>query len=111
MAFARLLESTFGRYVGSDRSETVRLLFDKEIADWVTEREWHSAQTLKRRRSGDIELTFPAKGLFEVQRWVLSWGASVRVLGPKVLKMAIDTEIRRMAYGQMGQRHENGTGE
>ena len=91
-----LLKSTFGRYVGTDKPQTVKLLFDKDIADWVTERQWHPAQTLKRRRNGDVELTFPTKSLFEVQRWVLSWGRHVRVLAPTELRMAVAAEIQVM---------------
>jgi predicted DNA-binding transcriptional regulator YafY len=50
-----------------------------------------------RRRNGDIELSFPAKGLFEVQRWVLSWGRHVRVLAPTELRENVQEEIRLMA--------------
>jgi predicted DNA-binding transcriptional regulator YafY len=71
-------------------------LFDKEIADWVTEREWNPDQKVVRRRNGDIELSFPAKGLFEVQRWVLSWGRHVRVLAPTELRENVQEEIRLM---------------
>ena len=67
-----LLEAAFGRYAGGGKTHTVRLLFEKNVAEWITEREWHPQQTLKRRRNGDVELAFPAKGLFEVRRWVLS---------------------------------------
>jgi predicted DNA-binding transcriptional regulator YafY len=91
-----LLSPVFGRYAGDGKVHTVRLLFDKDIADWITERQWHPEQKLKRRGNGEIELTFPAKGLYEVQRWVLSWGASVQVLGPEHLKSMIQEEVRRM---------------
>jgi proteasome accessory factor B len=91
-----LLSGVFGRYAGG-KSQSVRLLFDKEIADWVTEREWNPDQKVVRRRNGDIELSFPAKGLFEVQRWVLSWGRHVRVLAPTELRENVQEEIRLMA--------------
>lgn len=91
-----LLAGTFGRYVGDDKAHTVRLLFDKEAVSWVTERQWVPGQQLKRLRGGDIELIFSATGLFEVQRWVLSWGPWVRVLSPAELKTAVAQEVDEM---------------
>ena len=92
----RLLEGTFGRFIGDGTSHRVRLLFDKEVANWVTERQWHPSQTIRTRKNGEVELEFPAAGLFEVQRWVLSWGSQVQVLAPKKLKGMLAGEIARM---------------
>lgn len=96
---AKMLAGTFGRYAGGE-TRTVRLLFSKDVAGWVTEREWHPEQSLRHRRGGQIELTFPAKGMFEVQRWVLSWGREVSVLGPTELQKAVSDEILAMAARQ-----------
>lgn len=95
----KLLAGTFARYAGDGKVQTVRLLFDKEVAGWITEREWHPKQRLRRRTTGEIELEFPAKGLFEVQRWVLSWGHWVKVLAPAELNASVVDEIRMMARG------------
>lgn len=91
------LADTFGRFAGTNESHTVRLLFSKDVAAWVEEREWHPQQVIRRRKAGEIELSFPAKGLFEVQRWVLSWGHDVKVLEPKELRGSVREEIRLMA--------------
>jgi len=93
----KLLEGTFARYAGDDEAVTVRILFNKEVAGWIEEREWQPQQKLKRRKTGGIELEFPAKGLFEVQRWVLSWGHQAKVLAPAELAEAVRDEIRLMA--------------
>jgi predicted DNA-binding transcriptional regulator YafY len=98
----QLLASAFGRYAGDGEEHTVRLLFDKDIADWITERQWHPRQQIERRWNGDIELAFPAKGLYEVQRWVLSWGRHVRVLAPGQLLAAVRTEIAAMSSRYAG---------
>lgn len=95
----KLLASVFGRFAGGDEVHNVRLLFSKDVARWVTEREYHPQQQIKIRRTGEVELSFPAKGLFEVQRWVLSWGHDVTVLGPKELLEGIQQEILLMAKG------------
>jgi predicted DNA-binding transcriptional regulator YafY len=44
-----------------------------------------------------MELSFPAKGLYEVQRWILGWGHDVRVVEPKALRDAVLAEVRAMA--------------
>jgi predicted DNA-binding transcriptional regulator YafY len=93
----KLLADTFGRFSGKHESHTVRLLFSKEAARWVEEREWHPQQVLRRRRTGEMELSFPAKGLYEVQRWILGWGHDVRVVEPKALRDAVLAEVRAMA--------------
>jgi len=93
----KFLSVTFGKYAHGDTTETVRLLFDREMAYWVQERQWHPKQAIKRRHDGKVELTFPTLGLFEVQRWVLAWGHHVRVLAPKELKDMVRKEIRLMA--------------
>jgi predicted DNA-binding transcriptional regulator YafY len=91
-----LLDSAFARYAGNGKVFTVRLQFEPGVAKWVTERQWHPKQVVKRRKSGAIELSFPAKGLLEVQRWILSWGRDVEVLAPAELKADVEDEIRAM---------------
>lgn len=91
----KLFSNAFGRFV-SDELYDVKLRFDKEVSDWVTEKAWHSSQKITRRKNGDIELSFRTSGLYEVQRWVLSWGHVVKVLEPKELKLSIREEISMM---------------
>lgn len=91
------LADTFGRFACSNKSHTVRLLFSKTAAVAVASQEWHPNQTVRSRRDGSLELCFDAKGLEEVKRWVLSWGAEVRVLQPQSLRNIIRNEARRMA--------------
>lgn len=91
-----LLRSVFRRQVLGDDAYEVRLRFDKSVAERVTEREWQPRQKTKRLRNGDLELSFPTVGLFDVSRWVLSWGSKVRVVAPKNLKEMVSAEIRKM---------------
>jgi predicted DNA-binding transcriptional regulator YafY len=100
----KLLDGAFARFTGDWKPVTVRLLFDQKIAHWVADRPWHLDQALKTRKSGEVELSFPAKGLYEVQRWVLSWGAQVRVLAPADLAKAVHDEVAEMASRQLGVR-------
>lgn len=92
----KLLSGTFGRYVGDGKNQTVKLLFQRDEKSWVTEREWHPSQVIKTRKTGEIELSFPAAGLFEVMRWVLSWGRCVKVLAPAELVKMVADEVNAM---------------
>ncbi len=98
-----LLAGAFGRFTSSAKAKLVRLLFNKDVASWVLERQWSPQQKVVRRKTGDVELSFPAAGLFEVFRWVLAWGHNVSVLEPEELKDMIKDEIKLMA-GKVNRR-------
>lgn len=77
-----------GEHFGIFRSEDVHhveVRFTSTAAPYVLEREWHPSQELKTATDGSIVLSFPASHLFEVKRWILSWGADARVLSPPEL--------------------------
>jgi predicted DNA-binding transcriptional regulator YafY len=93
---ADIVHGAFGRARAGKRTK-VTLLFHAEIRDWVLEREWHPAQTIKQRKDGTVELSFPAHGMLEIQRWVLSWGRHVHVLAPKELADSVRDEVKEMA--------------
>lgn len=93
---AKMLSKTFSRFVLGETTHTVRLLFDKEIAPWVLERQWHAQQKAIRRKNGDVELSFAVAGIFEVFRWVLAWGRYAQVLAPQELKTMVADEVRHM---------------
>ena len=91
----KMLSSTFGRFV-LGTPQKVKLLFDKDIAPWVLERQWHPRQKAVKKKNGNIELSFEAAGLFEVFRWVMAWGRHCKVLAPKELRDMVLDEIRAM---------------
>lgn len=106
---ARLLAATFGRFALGSEVHTVRLLFASEIVPWVLERQWHPKQKTRKRKNGDIELIFPAAGLFEVMRWVLAWGRHVTVLDPKSLSAMVRDEVAAMGRVRgAGNDHASG---
>lgn len=93
----KLLKNTFARFVFCDTPQTVRVLFDKEIAPWVLEREWHPSQRVKKRKDKSVEISFEVAGLYEVSRWVLAWGQHAQVLAPESLAAQVRDEARGMA--------------
>jgi proteasome accessory factor B len=94
----QFLSVTFGRFAISwEKPHEVKLLFEREVTPWVIERQWSPQQSIKKRANGQVELSFRAAGLYEVSRWVLAWGHSVRVQAPKELKDMVHDEIKAMA--------------
>jgi predicted DNA-binding transcriptional regulator YafY len=93
---AKLLARTFQRQVTGERLYHVRLRFTASVAETVFSRQWHQEQRARRLRNGDVELSFSTKGLFEVSRWVLSWGVACTVLAPTELGKLVRDEISAM---------------
>jgi predicted DNA-binding transcriptional regulator YafY len=84
----KYLAGSLGIFAGKGAFEII-LHFDKWSAQLVRERTWHPTQKLQELTHGELELTLQLNNLEEVEPWVLSWGAHVRVVGPKELKARI----------------------
>ena len=100
---AALLSRTFGRMAVGEKLHRVRLLFNKAVADWATERAWHPSQKVIHRKTGEVEIAFDAYGLLEVMRWVLAWGGDVSVLAPVELREMVLGEARRIVKSAKAQ--------
>ena len=91
------LSDTLYRFAGNSKPFTVKLVFEKEVADSVLEREWHPKQKTTVQKSGKVELEFTAKGDVEVKRWIMAWGRYCTVKSPKWVKQMIAEEAAAMA--------------
>ena len=92
----KILSTTFGRSALGSKPQKVRLIFDKSIAYWIKQRQWHPEQKLRTLKDGRVEMTFKAVGMYEVERWVLSWGGDVEVVEPKELRENVATAAKRI---------------
>ncbi len=92
----KLVDGAFGRAVSGGDEFDVELVFSRDVAHWVTERQWHPKQKTKVLRDGTVSLKFKARGMVEVLRWVLAWGGDVTVRRPEELRKAVRAEARRM---------------
>jgi predicted DNA-binding transcriptional regulator YafY len=101
----RILKGSFGIYSGRGQYE-IRLRFDAWAGRLVEERMWHPSQKIHRLRDGRLELKMTLGSLPEVERWILSWGSHVEVLGPAELKRSVAGQVRGMArtYGMAGKK-------
>ena len=75
---------------------TARILFTKELASQVRERQWAVRQKIEEQEDGSIILEVDTSGIFDVKKWVLSFGASARILEPDYMVREIDEEIGKM---------------
>jgi predicted DNA-binding transcriptional regulator YafY len=75
---------------------SVRLRFHEPLAAArVRESRWHPSQREQTNADGTIDVTFEVNGLLEITPWILSWGGSVEVLEPPVLRQRIAAAARR----------------
>jgi predicted DNA-binding transcriptional regulator YafY len=81
---------------------TVVIRFRADQAPYVREREWHPTQKLRTLRDGRVELTFRAGGIYEIIRWVLSWGDAAEVIRPARLRNDMGAILRAASamYGK-----------
>lgn len=91
---ARLAQA-FG--VTSDDPVRVRIRFSRDQARYVQERRWAAEQRIMENKDGSIILEMTTSGLWEIARWVLSWGGDAEVLAPDELREMVAEEVGRMA--------------
>ena len=90
------LKGAFGVFVGQSKHK-VRVVFDAWAAQLIKEKDWHPAQEIIELGEGRIEFRIELADLFEIERWILSWGSHAKVLGPAKLKHS----IRKHAEGML----------
>lgn len=76
----------FGIWNNKTKPVEYELLFAKEIALYIREREWHPKQVIRHNADGTVYLKFKSNQDQEIKNWVRSWGNLVTVLSPKKLK-------------------------
>ncbi|HZU65823.1 MAG TPA: YafY family protein [Ktedonobacteraceae bacterium] len=78
-----------------ERSITIRVLFDAEVARWVQESP--SFYMVSQEQTSDgLLVTLHARQESEVLQWLLSWGRHAQVLEPESLRARLADEARAM---------------
>ncbi|MDY6903406.1 MAG: transcriptional regulator [Thermodesulfobacteriota bacterium] len=90
----RHMTHSFGIFQGPPTP--VKIRFSPEVAGYIKEKKWHDSQILTRNPDGSLDFQATVAGTREIRFWILSWGASARVLAPDSLKQDIQAEIRAM---------------
>ena len=95
-SISKVLSGSFGVFEGG-KKHRIKLRFDEFAARLVGERSWHESQRFRQSKDGSATLEMELGGLEEIERWVLSWGSHVRVLGPPQLAQRISREALSVA--------------
>jgi|GEM_PF-2329421 len=80
---------------GVPRAHVV-ITFSSHHAQWIRTGMWHSAQTFQEHGDGSVTLSMDVGSLEGVKRWVMRFGAGVRVISPEELRNMIKDEVVRM---------------
>ncbi len=81
----------------SDEEYGVRVRFAPDQAPYVKERDWHPTQAFEDHADGATTMSFTVPHLFEVMRWVLSYGKGATVQSPPELMEMVQDELRGAA--------------
>ncbi len=94
------MKSTFGIMRGNELKQ-IRVRFSAEQAPYILERQWHQNQEITENSDGTVDLSFESSSLFEVKRWILSWGGDAQVLEPEDLALQVRDEAERILKGNL----------
>ena len=78
-----------------DRAQKVTLHVNKFNAPYVLTKPFHKSQQLIKEDETGIIIRFDVVLNFELEREILGFGESVKVLGPKILKRNIEKRIKK----------------
>ena len=85
------LNVPFGIFHG--KPITVKILFDRELADYIKGRTWHSTQKIGSSRDGKILFSMTASGKEEIKAWILGFGPKAKVISPKTFRNEIEADL------------------
>ncbi len=74
------------------RPEHVVLVFNPEAGRWICDETWHPAQAVTTAADGSVRFAVDVPVTPELVRWVLGYGARVRVESPASLRAAVVAE-------------------
>ena len=75
---------------------TVRVLFSKAVARYISERLWHPDQRLRHLEDGRLEVALRVADTLEVRRWILGYGDTRRSWGRPLLQEALRAEAEAL---------------
>ena len=95
-------ESAFQHEVGG-LPQKIEIWFDVATAPYIRERRWHPTQEIHESPDGSLTLSFIARGLNEVKRWILFYGGGAKVIAPVELVQMVRQDIEAMQLHYKGE--------
>jgi len=90
-----ILEDAFG--IIYDDPVVVKIRFSPKQALYIQEGKWCKNQDIEKFADGSLHLTLRTSGWYDVQKWILSFGADAELLEPEDKRKEIMKEISRTA--------------
>jgi predicted DNA-binding transcriptional regulator YafY len=85
--------------VSDEKTTSVELLFEAEVAHYIAERNWHPTQHMVWLDNRALRMTLKCTQTTELIRWIMSWGAEVVVEQPQGLVREIRKRHALAAVG------------
>jgi predicted DNA-binding transcriptional regulator YafY len=85
------LKDPFGFFI--DKPFIARIWFSPEQAPYIKELEWTEGCSIEEKSDGSIILSIETAGAYELKRWVMSFGASARLIEPESLQKELLNEL------------------
>lgn len=77
--------------------EIVKVRFSAEVADEIRERRWGAGQRIEDVEGGRVVLKLEVANLFEIERWILSFGGDAEAMAPTMLRLRVESRVRDAA--------------
>jgi predicted DNA-binding transcriptional regulator YafY len=90
------LDGAFGIFTSKERKNVI-VLFDENVKENVSSRQWHPSQKIEILKNGKLKLTMRVGNMTQVAPWILSYGQLAQVIEPSELKAKIKTNIKEMS--------------
>lgn len=87
-----LLDAAFD--IVYDEPTEFKIWFSADQARYIKERVWSKTQKIEDQKDGSIILTMRTSGMWDVKRWVLSYGEHAEVVEPEELRQEIAEELK-----------------
>lgn len=81
--------------IGRGAEQQVRMRFLPEVAKQVKRSAYHPTQKFVDLQDGSVEMHVMVNGLWEITRWILSFGSVVEVLEPEALRKDVIDMINK----------------
>jgi len=83
------------RVMRDGEADDFEIRFDSSVAYLIKERTWHPSQKLKTNPDKTVTLSFRARGMAEIKRWVLSFGENAEVIKPQKLRQEVKAQAQK----------------
>jgi len=93
--FRRYSQESFGVMRGG-QAEDFEIRFDPKVAYLIKERIWHPSQKIMLNPDRSLTLSFRAKGMAEIKKWVLGFGELAQVIKPLKLRNEIKASAQKI---------------